>query len=247
MVTKNRIIRVAVFAGIIALAVLAQKIFFQSAPVIYPNFRIPIPAGYSTHGIDVSRYQRKIDWEMVAEMRDRGQKISFAIIKATEGVRLKDPHFDRNWREIEKVPLIRGAYLYFKPSKDGQEQADFFIRHVPLKKGDLPPVVDIEETNRTASPKIRERLKDCLDALQAHYGVKPMIYTNVDFYKQHLGEEFHVYPLWAAHYEQAEKPRIEREWTIWQHSCKGHVNGISAEVDFNVVNGSIFALQELCL
>lgn len=247
MVTKNRIIRVAVFAGIIAFAVLIQKIFFQSAPVIYRNFGIPIPAGYSTHGIDVSRYQRKIDWEMVAQMRDRGQKISFAIIKATEGVRLKDPHFDRNWREIEKVPLIRGAYLYFKPSKDGQEQADFFIRHVSLKKGDLPPVVDIEETNRTTSPKIRKRLRDCLLALQAHYGVKPMIYTNVHFYRQHLGEEFHVYPLWAAHYEKAKMPRIEREWTIWQHSCKGHVSGIKTEVDFNVVNGSISALQELCL
>ncbi|MBK8685354.1 MAG: hypothetical protein IPN26_10350 [Bacteroidetes bacterium] len=134
MVTKNRIIRVAVFAGIIALAVLAQKIFFQSAPVIYPNFGIPIPAGYSTHGIDVSRYQRKIDWGMVAEMRDRGQKISFAIIKATEGVRLKDPHFDRNWREIEKVPLIRGAYLYFKPQKMVRSKPIFLSDMYPLKK-----------------------------------------------------------------------------------------------------------------
>jgi lysozyme len=42
--------------------------------------------------------------------------------------------------------------------------------------------------------------------------VKPIIYTNVDYYKNFLGKDFDDYPLGVAHYLQAEKPRIERNW-----------------------------------
>lgn len=244
---RSILIRVGVFASLIVLAFLAERFLFNKQSILYPNFGIPIPAGYSTHGIDVSRYQNKIDWKLVSEMRDNNQKISFAIIKATEGCNLVDKHFERNWKGIAEVPLIRGAYHYFKPSKSGREQAEFFIGHVNLASGDLPPVIDIEETNRTANPLLRQRLQECLRVLEKKYGRKPIIYTNVDFYEQHLGEDFDRYPLWAAHYEQSEEPRIRRPWIIWQHNCKGRVNGIDAEVDFNVVNGSIFVLQELCL
>ena len=62
-----------------------------------------------------------------------------------------------------------------------------------------------------------------------------------------LGNDFNQYPFWAAHYEQVHEPRTNRAWTIWQHNCKGRVNGIDAEVDFNVVNGSLYALKGLCL
>ncbi|HVK96683.1 MAG TPA: GH25 family lysozyme, partial [Flavisolibacter sp.] len=57
------------------------------------------------------------------------------------------------------------------------------------------------------------------------------------FYERHLQGEFDHYPLWIAHYLQPERPRIKRNWSFWQHSDKGRVNGINANVDFNVFNG----------
>ena len=82
-----------------------------------------------------------------------------------------------------------------------------------------------------------ERVKTWLDAVENHYGVKPVIYTNIDFYRRYFQSGFEEYPLWIAHYLQPDKPRIEKDWVFWQHSEKGRVNGIKAPVDFNVFYG----------
>jgi lysozyme len=224
-----------------------NRFYFSKQPVLYPNFGIEVPAGYTTHGIDVSHYQHDVDWDLVTKMVDRGQKISFAIVKATEGNNLLDDCFKTNWNELEHQPILRGAYLYLHANKNGKSQALYFISKVNLKKGDLPPIIDIEETKGMKAETIQKVVKDCADALEKEYDCKPIIYSNVDFYDKKLGSAFDPYPLWAAHYEQKQHPQIERDWIMWQHSSKGRVNGIDASVDFNVVNGSIFALQELCL
>ena len=84
---------------------------------------------------------------------------------------------------------------------------------------------------------MRAEVKDWLDIVEDHYGVKPIVYTYVNFYSQYLSGEFDNYPLWAAHYLEKDKPRIKRKWIFWQHSERGRVNGIRTRVDFNVFNG----------
>lgn len=56
--------------------------FYGYRPV--KSFAIRIPASYTIHGIDVSRWQERIDWQRVAKMRDNGIRLQFAFIKATE-------------------------------------------------------------------------------------------------------------------------------------------------------------------
>ena len=73
--------------------------------------------------------------------------------------------------------------------------------------------------------------------VEKQYGVKPLIYTNIDFYKNYLQNGFDNYPIWIAHYLQPVKPRIERKWSFWQHNESGRVNGIKTPVDFNVFSG----------
>ena len=245
--TKKGTLVLIGFCILLVGAYFAERFYFARQPKIYPNFGIQIPAGYTTHGIDVSRYQKRIDWDMVSKMTDQGQKISFAIIKATEGTNSKDPYFERNWEDIQEYPILRGAYLYFHPNRSGKDQAAFFMKNVALVSGDLPPVIDIEESNGVSNATIRKALKECADVFEAAYHRKPIIYSNVDFYEKKLGEDFDDYPFWAAHYEQCNEPRVKRNWLIWQHNCKGRVNGIDAEVDFNVVNGSLFALSNICI
>jgi lysozyme len=92
---------------------------------------------------------------------------------------------------------------------------------------------------------LRKRVKEWLSVIENHYGVKPIIYTNADFYTNILGSEFDDYPLWVAHYLQKNKPRIERPWTFWQYSETGNVNGILSKVDFNVFNGDSSDFEEL--
>ena len=211
----------------------------------YDAFGIDIPTSYSIHGIDVSKYQDIIDWESVQQMNVEDVRISFAFMKATEGLRNEDAYFKRNWKRAKDAGVARGAYHFFISTKSGRQQAESFIKRVKLEPGDLPPVLDIEQTYGVSSVKLRERVKEWLDVVEAYYGVKPIIYTNVDFYKQVLKDEFDQYPLWVAHYLQQHHPRIHREWIFWQHSETGRVNGISQPVDFNVFNGDSTKFSEL--
>lgn len=216
-----------------------------AAGIRYKAFGIPIPGSYSIHGIDVSKYQDFIDWESVQEMEVEQIKIGFAFMKATEGVGNKDALFKRNWKKAKEAGITRGAYHFFISSKSGRMQAENFIKTVKLESGDLPPVLDIEQTNGMPPAKIRERALEFLKIVENYYRVTPVIYTNVDFYKQYLKEDFDRYPLWVAHYLRKEGPRIQRDWHFWQHSETGSVNGIGSKVDFNVFSGDSAAFRKL--
>ncbi len=211
----------------------------------YPAFGISIPAGFEIHGIDVSKYQQTIAWSSVREMEVNGIRVHFAFIKATEGTANYDAQFKRNWRKSREAGIIRGAYHFFVPSRDGKLQARNFINRVELESGDLPPVLDIEQLGNVSLTTLRMELDEWLKTIEGYYGVKPIIYTNADFWEKNLKGHFDEYPLWVAHYLQPNNPRISRQWSFWQHSETGRVNGIRSKVDFNVFNGDSIAFRDL--
>jgi lysozyme len=214
--------------------------------VRYKEFGIDMPVNYSIHGIDVSHHNRIINWKDVKEMNIRGITIKFAIIKATEGIGNTDAQFKRNWKKSREAGITRGAYHYFNTGKDGREQAKNFIATTgDLETGDLPPVLDIEVTNGIANAALQKEIKIWLEVVEEYYKIKPIIYSNVDFYRDHIGSNFDAYPFWAAHYDERDQPRTARSWMMWQHNEKGHVNGISTNVDFNVFNGDLFDFRRL--
>lgn len=215
--------------------------------VRYAAFGIDIPVNYTVHGIDVSHHQDVIDWEEVKRMNVENMQLSFAFIKATEGLVNVDKLFKRNWYKAGEQGMTRGAYHFFLATKSGKKQAENFIAQVTLEPGDLPPVLDVEQLYGVKPKDLRIRVQDWLNTIEAYYKVKPIIYTNVDFYNQYLGEAFDEYPLWVAHYLQPNQPRIKRPWIFWQHSETGKVNGISTRVDFNVFNGDSTDFSKLLL
>ncbi len=216
----------------------------------YKHFGIRIPNGYRVHGIDVSRYQDRVDWERVKNMRVGDIRIMFAFIKATEGSWMKDRWFDYNWENARKEGIIRGAYHYFLPDVSPKAQAAHFARTVRLRSGDLPPVVDVEETRGMTKAQIQKFTKDFLLLLEKKSGVKPIVYTNRDFYKNHFANEadFKPYCFWIAHYHVADlNMPDDSKWHFWQHSDKGTVNGINQPVDFNVFYSDSATLRRLCI
>ncbi len=211
--------------------------FIESYDIFYPGFEIEIPNGFEIHGIDVSKYQSTINWKEVKNMEVKNVKIGFAFIKATEGVGNVDNQFRRNWLNAEEQNICKGAYHFFIAGKNGRRQAANFIEIVNLKKGDLPPVIDIEKSFGISSVEIKKEVTDWLSVVEKYYGIQPIIYTNIDFYMRYIQNDFDNYPIWIAHYLQPVKPRIDHKWMFWQHSESGRVNGINAPVDFNVFSG----------
>jgi lysozyme len=210
-------------------------------------FGISIPL-YDIHGIDVSRYQEKIDWKEIAKLKSGKDSIgiTFAFVKATEGQSLLDKYFAYNWKETKKHRIIRGAYHYYKPNTKSTLQATNFINRVKLEKGDLPPVLDIEEVGKYGGDNMKKGIKNWLQLVEAHYGVKPIIYTNASFYTKYLsGKDFKEYHFWIAHYTKS-SPNVDNEWLFWQYSDKGIVKNIRSKVALNVHKGTKEELLSLC-
>jgi lysozyme len=151
-------------------------------------------------GIDVSEYQGKISWSYVDTLEQQ-YPIQFVFIRATVGKDRKDRKFDQNWAGAKKNKMIRGAYHYYRPNENSIDQARLFIKTVSLQKGDLPPVVDLEKLPKNQSiQNLKLGLRRWLQAVEAHYQVKPIIYTGERYYDDFLKEEFSDYLFWIANY-----------------------------------------------
>lgn len=243
--SKLKWILITVTIVSIVVGLLIYKYFTRPYFVHYSAFGIDIPVNYSVHGIDVSKHQSLISWDAVREMEVNQIHVRFAFMKATEGVDNIDPRFRLNWVNAGKQTISRGAYHFFIATKSGKLQALNFIRTVKLTPGDLPPVLDVEQTYGASVPDLQQRVSDWLIVVERRYGVKPIIYTNVDFYNRYLSKKFDGYDLWVAHYLVKNRPRIKRSWLFWQHSEMGHVNGVNSFVDFNVFNGDSAAFEKI--
>ncbi|RMF00074.1 MAG: glycoside hydrolase family 25 protein [Bacteroidetes bacterium] len=198
---------------------------------------------YPIHGIDVSRYQASIDWPRVA-----AQDMHFVFMKATEGGDHCDEHFPSNWWGSRRVGLLRGAYHFFRPQTPAKQQAEHYIATVYLRAGDLPPALDVEVTDGLAAPDLVREVQSWLTLVEQHYGVRPILYTNLKFYNKYLAGHFADYPLWLARYHSRPPQTADGQaWHFWQYGDRGRLDGIDGYVDFNVFYGNWADLEALCV
>lgn len=198
---------------------------------------------FEIHGIDVSHYQARINWDTIA-----AQAIDFAFVKATEGTDHTDSLFSTNWSNIKRVGMKRGAYHFFRPRSSVLQQAQNFMDHVQLEKGDLPPVLDVEVTDGASDELVIKRIRTWVEIIEHHYKIRPIIYTNLNFYRRYIKQNFDNYPIWIARYNTLE-PKLgnDQDWCFWQYGNRGQLKGIKGFVDFNVFKGSFLELESLCL
>ena len=197
-------------------------------------------------GLDLSEYQGKIDWNSVENI-DIEYPIEFVFIRATAGKDREDGQFEENWLGAKSRGIIRGAYHYYRPNENSLEQAKLFIKTVKLKKGDLPPVLDIEKLPKGQSlDSLKIGLRRWLNAVEAHYKVKPIIYTGEKYYDDFLKKDFSDYLFWIANYNFY-REKIEEDWLFWQFTEKASVSGIRGNVDVNIFNGGVQQLRFITL
>jgi lysozyme len=196
-------------------------------------------------GIDVSFYQGTIDWTTVAN-----NNISFAILKATEGLDIVDPNFATNWAASRAVGMTRSAYHFFRAARDAKAQAEFFLKTVgKLEDFDLPLVLDLERVDGIDRNVALDKAQIWLDIVEKATGRKPIVYTYPVFWEEQLADtnRFVNYPLWIAHYQTLQPwvPGKWKNWTFHQYSETGQVKGIAGAVDLNQFAGTLDDLQKL--
>ena len=233
------------FALILIYSLLFRPYFYRFRPCYgHKHYEICLPSGYTVFGIDISRYQGKINWEKFKNENPAEAPISFIYMKATEGSDFVDVNFKENFEEAGKHGFMRGAYHYFSTHSTGLAQAEMFIKTAKLKSGDLPPMVDVEERPKNKK-KFLQELKIFISKIEEHYGVKPIIYTYRKYKSNYLTEAFFdKYPSWVAHY-YIDALDNDVKWMFWQCSDVGEVPGIPQNVDINIFNGSLEQLKSL--
>ena len=228
---------------ILAIVVLATFLLVYRQRFMYHPIPPVVLEKYEIKGIDVSRHNGKIDW---SEVKEEG--ILFAYIKATESIAYIDTTFTTNYEGASKEGIMVGAYHFFRFNENGEEQARHFIKNSQYKKGDLPPVIDVEHSpfNFISRPKdVARRLHDMVRLLHAYYGVRPIIYTNKDCYKKYIRDYFPDVRLWICDLSGEPNEKEYPDWIFWQYSHRGELKGIAEKVDLDVFQGSPEKLKEL--
>ena len=163
-------------------------------------------------GIDVSFWQKEIDWEKVARAG-----IKFAFIRISQ--RGIDNYFKRNWAGAKAAGILRGAYHFCHPHTTYAWQVDHMIKYMDGDYGELPPVCDFEDkTNAIGLDYIKSFLgrldtkwnQAKLAPFRDSYGNypmelwrKPILYTGNDAWERmYLAKQSYWalgYPLWISH------------------------------------------------
>ncbi len=206
-----------------------------------PHHGVASAKHYAIEGVDISKWQSDVDWPAV-----KAAGIKFAFIKSTEGGDHLDSRFLENWHGAKAAGIPRSAYHFVFWCRSAHEQAAWFKQNVPADPEALPPVLDLEwnAESRTCPARIpfdeaRAKIRVMLKAMEEHTGKKPIIYTDITFHEDVLGNLFDEYPYWvrstAAEPHQRYK---DRHWSFWQYTTTGLVPGIRGHVDRNVFAGT---------
>ena len=212
------------------------------------------------YGIDISRFQHDvgrrhypIDWSKIrithlgtiSKKRVKGTvdyPISFCYIKSTEGTSIRNRYFSADYLAARAKGIPCGAYHFFSTRTPAAAQARYFIANSKFRKGDLPPVLDVEPTHAQikamGGPVVMfKAIRTWLRIVGEHTGTRPILYISQSFVNRYLStapDLKHDYNVWIARYGEY-KPDINL--VIWQLCPDGRVKGIHPEVDINVFNG----------
>lgn len=180
------------------------------------------------HGIDLSHYQGNVFWETVGD----NTKMAYVYLKATEGGDRIDDKYESNIELAHKYGLKVGSYHFFRPKTDLQKQLNNFVLQCRPSEQDLIPMIDIETKSGLDTEEFCDSLFKFLKMVEHVYGQKPLLYTFTNFYDRYLLGKINDYPLMIAQYT-ARVPVLkdDRDYTMWQYTGKGHINGINGYVD----------------
>lgn len=195
----------------------------------------------SHKGIDVSKFQGKIDWNKVA-----ADGVEFAIIRAgyrgygENGTLAEDDTFDANMKGAADAGIQTGVYFYSQALNEEElmEEAQLVLQKIAPYEISGPVVYDVEKAGgngrmNNLSVEERTRLTKLFCDTMEEAGYKPMIYHNMEMALLMLDlKQLEKYDKWFAYYN----PELyyPYEYSIWQYTDKGQVAGIEGDVDLNI-------------
>lgn len=191
-------------------------------------------------GIDVSKWQKDIDWEAVA-----ASGVTFAIIRcgyrgSSTGCLVEDPYFLRNIQGAKDAGIEVGVYFFTQAVNEVEavEEASMVVSLCRDYELDYPVFIDTESAGgngRADQLDAAERTAVCraFCTTVQNAGYQAGVYASRNWYYERLeDEQLQEYVLWNAEYREA--PLYTGNYSIWQYTSNGHIDGINTRVDLNL-------------
>lgn len=198
-------------------------------------------------GIDVSVYNRSVNWGLV-----KRDGIDFAFIRAgfrgygSRGTLNEDPYYKLNMQGARQAGVPVGVYFVTQAinEDEAKEEAYWVLERVRNYKIDYPIAIDIEAPgleNPNDIPRTQNLDRNTRTSIARAFcetiqnaGYRPIVYCNVDWAYNYLNmSELSAYDTWIASYRD-NNPGYNGKYSIWQYTSKGQVSGVLGNVDRNI-------------
>jgi lysozyme len=230
---KRRALVVVLVIGVLAAGAFGGLFLYRRG---YIQINNPSLSDYPVRGVDVSEFQRGIDWPRLVE----GAKISFAVIRASEGSSVQDRRFRANW-SAARGQVARSAYHFFTFCTPGEAQATNFL-DVLQQGSELPAAVDVEFSGNCTSwislDAVRTQLHIFLSAVRSATGRTPILYVTSQSFDRVVRGHFNGYPLWVRDVVSAPSIKDYPHLLFWQYAGNGRAAGIKGLIDLDAFVGS---------
>lgn len=197
-------------------------------------------SGNMSLGIDVSKWQKEIDWEQV-----KNAGIDFAIIRcgyrgSVTGSLVVDPYFEQNIKAAAAAGIDVGVYFFTQAVNEVEavEEASMVMQLVADYALTYPVFIDTEGAGgngRADGLDVETRTAVCeaFCSTVENAGYEAGIYASRNWYNNRLTvTELEDYVIWLAEYRKS--PLYEGDYQMWQYTSKGSVDGIEGNVDMNI-------------
>lgn len=198
------------------------------------------PGGKTKAGIDVSKWNKEIDWDKV-----KNAGVEFAIIRAgyrgsTTGALIEDPYFRSNMKGAAASGVEVGVYFFTQAINEVEavEEASAVLQMIREYDLDYPIFIDTEGAGgngRADDLNVETRTLVCEAFCRTieNAGYEAGVYASRNWYNNALKtERLEDYYIWLAEYRST--PLYQGYYNMWQYTSKGKIDGIEGNVDLNI-------------
>ena len=193
--------------------------------------------------IDVSFNQKNVDWKKVKAAGIKGAIIRCGFRGSETGIIKEDAQFRNHLAGAKAAGLKLGLYFFTEAINEAEARAEakYVLKLIKDLNIDVyyPIAIDTEDIagkkDRADGDKLTKKQRTavvkafCEEIKSAGY--TPMIYANLSWISSELNTADLPYKMWIAHY--AAKCGYSKEYSLWQYTSSGKVDGINGSVDIS--------------
>lgn len=202
--------------------------------------KLQATSGNAHIGIDVSKWNKEIDWDKV-----KSAGVEFAIIRAgyrgsVTGSLIEDPYFAANMKGAAASGIPVGVYFFTQAVNEVEavEEASAVLKLIREYRIEYPIFIDTEGAGGSGradglDPETRTLVCEAFCRTIENAGYNAGVYASRNWYNNNLyTDRLENYCIWLAEYRGT--PLYQGYYQMWQYTSKGAIDGIEGNVDMNI-------------